>query len=1028
MSRVFCLTRLNAALQTFARIALLTIPGASVTAQTPADADVRPLGEGPGVERELKGDQAHSYSVSLRSGQFLSVVVQQKGIDVVVALFDPANRKMAEVDSPNGVEGPEPLSSISEMDGSYRLEVRSLDKDAAVGHYAAKIVELRPATADDKTRIAAQSSFAEGVGLQAQQSVEGFRAATKKYEKAANLYKTVGDKEGEALALQSSGVLHRELGENQLALDVFNQVLPLRRASGNKVGEADALIGIGFVYLNLGELGLALKFYNEALPLTQAAGDTIMEATALNNLGTVYSYLGESEKALKSYATALPLFRSMGDKRAEATMLGNIGKVYADLGKRVEALDFYSQALPLHRAVGDPTGEAFTLNNMGVSYRDLGEKEKALKHYTEALEIRRIVGDRSGEAGTLNNMAVVYADLGQQQKALDIYGDCVPLLRAIGDKRSEALTLDNLLDGWEHAGNRRFGVFFGKLSVGVYQVIRSNVNPLDKNTQQTFLRFVESPYRRLVGSLIEDNRYAEAQELLNAFKDQQVFDPDRAVIASSLTLTPKETSMSEAFDQQVEKVAAAVRALESFKVETSGVEPTAETKSQLKNLETRLQLASDDYHEFLRMAARTFAALDVSERGLSTTGSLRSLQSELRKPSTNAEREAVAVYQLVGVTKFHSLIVTPSATKAVTTPIKSNILNQEAKTLWALLQSDKYDPRAAGKELYDIVFKPIEKELPPGTKTILWSLDGNLRYVPMAALFDGKQYLVERYNNVTFTRVDGGRLTRDVSPKWTAEAFGSSKAHSVEVLGNRTAFGALPGVRAELETLFGKINRRGVLSGEVLMDDAFTRENMLARLQTKRPVVHIASHFSFRPGDESRSFLLMGDGSAFTLADMKNQKDMFAGVELLTLSACNTAAQQADANGREVDAFFELAQRLGAQSVMATLWPVADNSTPWLMREFYDLKVNKKQNKAEALRNAQLALLNGSAKAARSRTRADASQVKVIVAADAKGKTETRADYFVIEKKDAKPYIVDPKRPFAHPFYWSPFVLIGNWR
>jgi CHAT domain-containing protein len=192
--------------------------------------------------------------------------------------------------------------------------------------------------------------------------------------------------------------------------------------------------------------------------------------------------------------------------------------------------------------------------------------------------------------------------------------------------------------------------------------------------------------------------------------------------------------------------------------------------------------------------------------------------------------------------------------------------------------------------------------------------------------------------------------------------------------------------------------------------------------------VHIASHFSFRPGDEARSFLLMGDGTAFTLDEIKKHTDMFAGVDLLTLSACNTAAQQADANGREVDAFFELAQRLGANSVLATLWSVADNSTPWLMREFYDLKVNGKQNKAEALRKAQLALLNGSARTARSATRTDSSNVKIVVVENADDKAQTRADDFVIEKKDAPLFKNDLKRPFAHPFYWSPFVLIGNWR
>ena len=208
---------------------------------------------------------------------------------------------------------------------------------------------------------------------------------------------------------------------------------------------------------------------------------------------------------------------------------------------------------------------------------------------------------------------------------------------------------------------------------------------------------------------------------------------------------------------------------------------------------------------------------------------------------------------------------------------------------------------------------------------------------------------------------------------------------------------------------------------------------MIEELKLKRPVVHIASHFNFRPGDEARSFLLLGDGTAFTLADMKKQADMFAGVDLLTLSACNTAAQQADANGKEIDGFAELAQRLGANAVMATLWPVADASTPWLMREFYEGKLNRKLTKAESLRRAQLALLQGNYKSGPSISDRNASATlrKSVVIVNKEGKaaaTTTRGIEVYVKEADAPPYQTDSAKPFAHPYYWSPFILFGNWQ
>jgi CHAT domain-containing protein len=336
--------------------------------------------------------------------------------------------------------------------------------------------------------------------------------------------------------------------------------------------------------------------------------------------------------------------------------------------------------------------------------------------------------------------------------------------------------------------------------------------------------------------------------------------------------------------------------------------------------------------------------------------------------------------------------------------------------------------------LYSIIFKPIEAQLPKDTNTILWSLDGSLRYVPMAALYDGKQYLIERYNHVAFTRADSERLLRAVSSRWTGLGLGSSQAHTVELLGDKMEFDALPGVTEELRAVFRqKGSTAGILDGEVLPDARFTKASMLAALKQNRQLVHISSHFAFRPGDEARSFLLLGDGTAMTLEEMKQHTDLFAGVELLTLSACNTAAQQPGANGREIDGFAELAQRLGAGSVMATLWPVADNSTPWLMREFYQTRQNGNGlSKAEAFRRAQLALLNGTAqtKPLPEQQKGASSAVKIMIMPDdGKGATaDTRGVVVRVSEKDAPAFKRDDQKPFAHPYYWSPFILIGNSR
>jgi len=247
-------------------------------------------------------------------------------------------------------------------------------------------------------------------------------------------------------------------------------------------------------------------------------------------------------------------------------------------------------------------------------------------------------------------------------------------------------------------------------------------------------------------------------------------------------------------------------------------------------------------------------------------------------------------------------------------------------------------------------------------------------------------------------------------------------------------FSALPGIEAELREIFKtKDGKTGMLQGEILSNEKFNRKNMLAALGQKRPLVHIASHFSFRSGDESRSFLLLGDGTAFTLADMKKQTEMFAEVELLTLSACSTAATQPDADGREIDGFAELAQRLGASAVLATLWQVSDVSTPWLMRDFYvNRQTGTGMTKSAALQKAQLALLSGTAKTAPlpPTEKSDGRNIKIVIIPKGDKRTvkETRGDVVYLDEADAPPYKKDAEKPFAHPYYWSPFVLFGNWK
>jgi CHAT domain-containing protein len=226
---------------------------------------------------------------------------------------------------------------------------------------------------------------------------------------------------------------------------------------------------------------------------------------------------------------------------------------------------------------------------------------------------------------------------------------------------------------------------------------------------------------------------------------------------------------------------------------------------------------------------------------------------------------------------------------------------------------------------------------------------------------------------------------------------------------------ALPAVAAELNHVVNdpKVQgANGVLRGTILLNDQFTEKGMENLLGGQHTVVHIASHFVFKPGDDSQSYLLLsgkGEGGAgfhLTVADFRdNQQLALDDTDLLTLSACETGMGGNAGNGREVDGLGTTAQLKGAKAVISSLWSVNDASTGQLMGDFYKRWAEGAGNvpKVEALRQAQLDLLLGG----------------VNHGSDASGRGSA-----LREVGKVTPAIAG----YAHPYYWAPFVLMGNWR
>jgi len=427
-----------------APVKLLPVTSAQASASIARQGNDDEIVVGKPVERELAGNAAHNYRLRVEAGQYLQLLVEQRGIDVVVSLFDADGKKLTEIDSPNGTQGPEPLAILVEQTGTYRLEVRSLEKDAPAGRYEVKIVAQRLATPQDKQQIAAERLTAEADQLYTQNTAESRRKALAKYEQALALWKELSDASRQGTVLNRLGEIEYYFGNPQAALQRFLLALPLMQAANHRPGQADVLSNLGAAYAGLSQNQKAIDYLLQALALEKSLGNKRGEATITSNLGTLYKRLGERKAALAYFEQAAQTQEAINDDRGRAETLNGIGTIYHDSGEMQKALTYYQNALLLMQKTGNRNGEASVLNNLGRIYNDLSENRQSLDNFAKALRISKVIGNRSMEAYTVNNTGGAYLYMGEPEKALQQFSAAQTIFKDLGDRRAEAYAIVNI--------------------------------------------------------------------------------------------------------------------------------------------------------------------------------------------------------------------------------------------------------------------------------------------------------------------------------------------------------------------------------------------------------------------------------------------------------------------------------------------------------------------------------------------------------------------------------------------------------
>ena len=292
----------------------------------------------------------------------------------------------------------------------------------------------------------------------------------------------------------------------------------------------------------------------------------------------------------------------------------------------------------------------------------------------------------------------------------------------------------------------------------------------------------------------------------------------------------------------------------------------------------------------------------------------------------------------------------------------------------------------SAQQLYKWMIEPLEENLTKcETDTISFVADRGLRGMPFAALHDGKQFLVEKYN-----------LSLMPSINLTDSRYVDIRKSEVLAMGASTfsELNPLPAVPAEIAA----ISREW--PGVSFLNEGFTLENLKRQHESRAfGIIHLATHGEFRPGAANNSFIQLWD-SRLRLNELRDLKLNNPQVNLLVLSACRTAVGDESAEL----GFGGLALQAGVQTAMGSLWYVSDEGTLGLMNEFYQ-SLKTSPIKAAALRQAQIAMLRGDVRLEGGRLRGSSRGEGVELPQSLQGFADLK---------------------LSHPYYWSAFVMIGS--